>query len=516
MSVKYSHEELSSILEKHKRQPVAAVSVGPPLPHDYVPNRTLHPSSLPSVPNDSMSIEHAHSLNLPVTHNLTFSSFSHGVSSIEFMASVNRLFFYDINSCDSRFTSFSEQIPFTESRNFVTSSSSSQKLIAVAGNSDSPVLYDHESEHVSTFQRGDMYIADPTRTKGHTSAVKSIKFSPLNDDVILTSSTDGTCRLWKTAEVAFGCSSTFSVRSAGWKGGVVGFDSACFNRSGTAIAAATDDSKILFYDGSGRSTKINEILNISEYLPEGDSVCALDFTDVLNSSNSHFFAVRSQHCISLFDVRSLNKPVHTWNDLYHTHRFNQGSKMVFNSDCSTILANSSPHGHRLATLAFANLKNLEELYHLEVSKSNCCALVWDHSINQIIFGNDKGQLSFLFDADHSSHGALNILSRRPRVSTTDMELEGEIVDPEVWEEEEKKKRRTRRVDGPMAPPRKAQIGADGSVVQNYTARLMEEALDLKHGKLASLRDDDPREAILSKAKIAKEKPYFTAAYNQND
>ncbi|KAL0219609.1 hypothetical protein P9112_005262 [Eukaryota sp. TZLM1-RC] len=354
-----------------------------------------------------------------------------------------------------------------------------------------------------------MYIADPTRTNGHTSSVKSIDFNAVNNDVIMTSSTDGTIRLWKTDEVEFGCFLTLSLRSAGWKGGVVEFQTSCFNNMGTAIASASNDSMIRFWDGAGKSNKPLESMNIGQFI-NGDSILKMGFTDGLESVNKSNLFIRTINSILLFDLRSLSKPVMTWHDVSSRGLFGD---FCFNKDYTVFGASLATQGERLGSVAFGKVNKPEELSILEVAVGDVTTVDWISDLNQIIYGTSSGKIGFLYSPVESRHGILNCLKRKPRVEK-DLQLEGPIVDPEELEGRKYVKRKQEK--GPvLAPKSDGMDNSTGQIKINPTAALMEKALHLEEsGPLGTIRDDDPREAILAKAEIAEKNPLFTGVYKK--
>jgi WD40 repeat protein/pSer/pThr/pTyr-binding forkhead associated (FHA) protein len=68
--------------------------------------------------------------------------------------------------------------------------------ILVATSSVQPSVFDRDGECVIQFCRGDMYVSDPSRTVGHSAKVTCVDWHPLERDVVLTGSLDGSARLW--------------------------------------------------------------------------------------------------------------------------------------------------------------------------------------------------------------------------------------------------------------------------------------------------------------------------------
>lgn len=57
-------------------------------------------------------------------------------------------------------------------------------------------IYDRDGLTLGEFVRGDMYIRDLKNTKGHISGLTGGEWNPKSKESILTSSEDGSLRLW--------------------------------------------------------------------------------------------------------------------------------------------------------------------------------------------------------------------------------------------------------------------------------------------------------------------------------
>lgn len=57
-------------------------------------------------------------------------------------------------------------------------------------------IYDRDGLTLGEFVKGDMYIRDLKNTKGHICGLTSGEWHPKNRETILTSSEDGSLRLW--------------------------------------------------------------------------------------------------------------------------------------------------------------------------------------------------------------------------------------------------------------------------------------------------------------------------------
>lgn len=71
-----------------------------------------------------------------------------------------------------------------------------QQLIVATGGVQ-PQILNRDGQEVVKFVRGDSYVTDPTKTKGHTASVTGVDWHPTDSNLVATSSMDGSVRLWK-------------------------------------------------------------------------------------------------------------------------------------------------------------------------------------------------------------------------------------------------------------------------------------------------------------------------------
>ncbi|KAI9918354.1 hypothetical protein PsorP6_011413 [Peronosclerospora sorghi] len=84
----------------------------------------------------------------------------------------------------------------------VSYSSSGNRLLAVTGSSQPKVLTREGVEEMQ-FSKGDMYVLDMANTNGHTYTATGGQWHPKAREQMITSSLDGTVRLWKTMLIPF-------------------------------------------------------------------------------------------------------------------------------------------------------------------------------------------------------------------------------------------------------------------------------------------------------------------------
>jgi WD40 repeat protein len=66
----------------------------------------------------------------------------------------------------------------------------------VATGSSQPKIFNRDGVLQMTFVKGDPYLADMANTKGHTMICTGAQWHPSLKNVVMTSSMDGTVRIW--------------------------------------------------------------------------------------------------------------------------------------------------------------------------------------------------------------------------------------------------------------------------------------------------------------------------------
>lgn len=86
----------------------------------------------------------------------------------------------------------------------ISHSPTGDKYIVGVG-SCQPKVYDRDGKDIIKFVRGDMYLRDLSNTKGHIMEVTDVHWHPTDKNCMMTSSLDGSIRLWDLlGEAAFG------------------------------------------------------------------------------------------------------------------------------------------------------------------------------------------------------------------------------------------------------------------------------------------------------------------------
>lgn len=95
-------------------------------------------------------------------------------------------------------------------------------------------VFSRDGHEKGEFKRGDMYLRDLKNTKGHVTSCTHGAWHPSERHTALTSSTDGTLRVWDTEALA----QRLVIKPSVSGGGRVPATACCYSPDGALIAGA--------------------------------------------------------------------------------------------------------------------------------------------------------------------------------------------------------------------------------------------------------------------------------------
>ncbi|KNA00669.1 WD domain, G-beta repeat domain-containing protein [Plasmodium vivax North Korean] len=101
---------------------------------------------------------------------------------------------YEFQSMNREDKSCSKLITLAEGSTIQSVDATSNLLLVANGNKS--FVYDRTGKLVKNTIRGDMYITDANKTKGHTRSVNCCRFHPCNESIFASASLDSTVRIW--------------------------------------------------------------------------------------------------------------------------------------------------------------------------------------------------------------------------------------------------------------------------------------------------------------------------------
>ncbi|XP_059433237.1 uncharacterized protein LOC132166438 [Corylus avellana] len=422
---------------------------------------------------------------------------------------------YDFQGMNSRLGSFRQLEPSEGHQvRTISWSPTADRFLCVTGSAQAKI-YDRDGLTLGEFIKGDMYIRDLKNTKGHISGLTCGEWHPKNKETILTSSEDGSLRIWDVNDFK---SQKQVIKPKLARPGRVPVTTCTWDREGKCIAGGIADGSIQIWNlkpGWGSRPDI--------YVEKSHSE---EITSLKFSSDGRILLSRSSDdSLKVWDLRQMKEPLKVFVDLPNHYA---QTNIAFSPDEQLFLTGTSVERESTTggLLCFFDRAKLELVSRVGISPT--CSVVqcaWHPKLNQIFAtSGDKSQggTHILYDPTLSERGALVCVARAPRKkSVDDFEAKPVVHNPHALplfrdqpsrkrqrEKELKDPRKSHKPELPMTGP------GFGGRVGTSAGSLLTQYL-LKQGGMIkeTWMDEDPREAILKFADAAAKDPkYIAPAY----
>ncbi|EQC41201.1 hypothetical protein SDRG_01177 [Saprolegnia diclina VS20] len=467
--------------------------------------------------------------NIPITNEVVLSAHAKTVSCIAVDASGGRVatgsMDYHMKLWD--FAGMARHVrPFRDSEvedghplMALSYSPTGDRVLAVTGSAQ-PKVFSREGVFELQFTKGDPYLLDMVHTKGHTASCSGGSWHPLLKDTMITSGLDGAVRVWKlNGKTSFDKLLNDAVLKLKSRQGKRTEVTACaYSIDGGLIAGATTDALVYAYDL--RRSHAGAAWKLDAHKPGSPD---LGISSIRFSPDGKMLATRSasDDCVKLWDMRKPSTPVKTYQGIETVFSM---ANLAFNGVGSALVvgsgvrAGSGDRGQvHFLDVYTATTTPLRSVPMAE--DESAVSVAWHAGINQVFVGGTSSNVRVLYDPALSAKGVLLSATKKLPVVTAgfvrlDSLSEGRVVNPhalpmyrETSTTVTKRKYAKVRMD-PIAsqiPERPLTgVGVAGRTGGNtFTQFFMRD-----HVKSASIRSEDPREAILKYAKAAAENPTF--------
>ncbi|KAG5232226.1 hypothetical protein OIU76_004930 [Salix suchowensis] len=424
---------------------------------------------------------------------------------------------YDFQGMNSRLQSFRQLEPFEghQVRN-LSWSPSADRFLCVSGSAQAKI-YDRDGLTLGEFVKGDMYIRDLKNTKGHISGLTCGEWHPQAKETILTSSEDGSLRIWDVNDFK---SQKQVIKPKLARPGRVPVTTCAWDREGKRIAGGIGDGSIQIWSlkpGWGSRPDV--------FVEKGHSE---DITCLKFSSDGQILLSRSFDCsLKVWDLRQMKEALKVFENLPNNYA---QTNIAFSPDEQLFLTGTSfeRESKTGGVLCFYNRAKLELVSRVGISPTfSVVRCAWHPKLNQIFAtAGDKSQggTHVLYDPTLSERGALVCVASAPRKkSLDDFEVQPVIHNPHALplfrDQPSRKRQREKTLKDPLkshkpelpmtGPGFGGRVGVSkGSLLTQYL---------LKQGGMIkeTWMEEDPREAILKFADAAEKDPkYIAPAYAQ--
>ncbi|MCL7037440.1 hypothetical protein MKW94_006202 [Papaver nudicaule] len=419
---------------------------------------------------------------------------------------------YDFQGMNSRLASF-RQIEPSEGHQVrsLSWSPSADRFLCVTGSATAKI-YDRDGLTLGEFVKGDMYIRDLKNTKGHISGLTCGEWHPRAKETILTASEDGSLRIWDVSDFK---TQKQVIKPKLVRPGRVPVTACTWDREGKSIAGGVGDGSIQIWNlkpGWGSRPDV--------HIQKGHED---EITGLTYSNDGKTLLSRSTDCsMKVWDLRQTKEPLKVFADLPNNYAqtnvaFSPDEQLIFTG--TSIEKNSSCGG----MLYFYDKTKLELVSRVGISPT--CSVVrcaWHSKLNQVfatIGDKSQGGTHVLYDPSMSERGALACVARAPRKKSIDDFLAKPVIHnphalPLFRDQPSRKREREKALKDPVKShkPELPMSGPGfGGRVGKTKGTMLTQYL-LKQGGMIkeTWMDEDPREAILKYADVARKDPKFIA------
>lgn len=368
-------------------------------------------------------------------------------------------------------------------------------------------IMSRDGDVLTEFVKGDMYLRDMHNTKGHVGEVATGTWHPTDANMCVTAGSDSTLRIWdinyKRSQkdiIVFkskvpGTAGRSRMTAVAWGAGAQG--------GSNVLVAAALDGTLAMYSGNGPFHRPTAEVNRA-HKPD-------TWTGGIDiSSDGRMVVTRGgDGLIKLWDIRKFKEPLVTVEHPSTSDRYPMTN--IKYSPTSTSIITGSATGN----LHILNPGNLQPEHVTSITPGAPLIVVdWHPKLNQIVTGSANSEIHVLYNPTMSTRGAVEVMSKAPKKRHID-------DNPELTMDQ------TLGLSGdsivvPGSQPhgnRKGGAGGSGRSVGPQVQQItpfMRSQPDEKHIAdnipLSRMLHEDPREALLKYADVAKKDPMFTNAW----
>ncbi|VEN41924.1 unnamed protein product [Callosobruchus maculatus] len=494
--------------------------IGPPVPQNLLPASQKEAEKNESAEESDDNPEDDIKLLIPCSHEVQMVHGTKAVTAISVDPSGARLAsgsvdydvsFWDFAGMDCSMRSFRTLQPADNHPiRGLHYSNTGDLLLVISGASQAKVIDRDGFEKLETV-KGDMYITDQARTKGHTAGLLAGMWNPVTKEEFLTTSADGTCRTWNFYDGGKHHKQLIKCRAQ--NGLKVSPSAVNYSYDGKVISCGCADGSLQLWDLRKSSVAPSMQIRKAHQPVEVTSICFSHMGNLLLTRSC-------DETMKLWDIRHFKEALSTVDGLFT--RYDTTDAIFSPNDAMVVTGMSLQKGDTAGMALFYRTPDLTPIRKMQVSESHTIKFFWHPKLNQIFVGTGNGLIKCYYDEKRSLRGAtLCAVKVHRRAQHSEIVSTQQVITPHalpLFRQERRKTSRkqmekdrldpvkSRRPDLPITSGQGGRVASSGGTLSSYVIRNL--------GLSKRVDDDqDPREAILKYAKEAEENPYWiTPAY----
>ena len=453
---------------------------------------------------------------MPISHEATLNHGQKSVSAISVDSNGSRLAtggydymvkLWDFAGMDSTLKSFRTIQPCESYQiKHLEFSLSNDCILVIAGNSQAKVI-DREGKNVVECAKGDLYIVDMAKTKGHIGLLNYGCWHPKLAQEFITCSADGTIRLWDLND---GKKHKNIIKLKNAQGRKAEPTTCTYNNDGNMILTGCNDGSIQAWD-TRRVFLIPALAGRECHMNNSNITCLKYSYDSLNIASRC-----DDDTLKLWDVRNFKQPINVVANLFN--RFSMTNCIFSPNDKYILTGTSTKSDSDSGKLAAFDRVSLNKVFEMDIDNTSVIKTLWHPKLNQIFLTTGNGQVKVCFDPE-KSHRGVTLCAMKPvkRKQAESFFLSEHIINPHalpMYKQAKPKNLGSQRAKDRRDPVKShrpdlplGKAGAGGRLASHGGTLSSFIVKNIALQKVSSIKED-PRAALLRHAQEASENPYW--------